>query len=81
MSVAPEGGRNRIMIYGPKPDGTYVVEFQTVEGAGDQCASQRDARAQAFPGSHALWAIRAGRSNMTGPQNSRDLRVSWSSFI
>src|SRR5215469_17920964 len=32
MSVAPEGGRNRIMIYGPKPDGTYVVEFQTVEG-------------------------------------------------
>ena len=32
MSVAPESGRNRIMIYGPKPDGTYVVEFQTVEG-------------------------------------------------
>ena len=32
MSVAPESGRNRIMIYGPKPDGTYVVEFQTAEG-------------------------------------------------
>ena len=23
------GGRNRIMIYGPKSDGTYVVEFKT----------------------------------------------------
>jgi len=32
MSVAPEGGRNRITIYGPKPDGTHVVEFQTVDG-------------------------------------------------
>jgi hypothetical protein len=21
------GGKNRIMIYGPKDDGTYVVEF------------------------------------------------------
>jgi hypothetical protein len=27
MSVSPESGRNRIMIYGPKNDGTYVVEF------------------------------------------------------
>ena len=33
MSVAPpEGGRNRIMIYGPKPDGTYIVEFKTADG-------------------------------------------------
>ena len=28
MSVAPESGRNRIMIYGPKADGTYELEFQ-----------------------------------------------------
>ena len=30
-------GKNRIMIYGPKDDGTYVVEFRTREGgrAGD----------------------------------------------
>jgi hypothetical protein len=28
MSVAPSSGHNRIMIYGPKPDGTYVVEFK-----------------------------------------------------
>jgi hypothetical protein len=32
MSVAPENGRNRIMIYGPKNDGTYVVEFKTAAG-------------------------------------------------
>jgi hypothetical protein len=25
-------GRNRIMIYGPKDDGTYVVEFMTADG-------------------------------------------------
>jgi len=25
-------GKNRIMIYGPKSDGTYVVEFQTADG-------------------------------------------------
>jgi hypothetical protein len=24
-------GKNRIMIYGPKTDGTYVVEFRTAE--------------------------------------------------
>jgi hypothetical protein len=33
MSVAPpEGGRNRIMIYGPKRDGSYIVEFKTADG-------------------------------------------------
>jgi hypothetical protein len=25
-------GKNRIMIYGPKDDGTYVVEFKTSGG-------------------------------------------------
>ena len=25
-------GENRIMIYGPKDDGTYVVEFRTAAG-------------------------------------------------
>jgi hypothetical protein len=32
MSVAPPGGQDRIMIYGPKSDGTYVVEFRTAAG-------------------------------------------------
>ena len=32
MSVGPESGRNRIMIYGPRNDGTYVVEFKTTDG-------------------------------------------------
>jgi hypothetical protein len=30
MSVAPETDRNRIMIYGPKNDGTYVIEFEAL---------------------------------------------------
>jgi hypothetical protein len=25
-------GKNRIMIYGPKPDGTYIIEFKTAAG-------------------------------------------------
>ena len=32
MSVAPSSGHNRIMIYGPKPDGTYVIEFKIADG-------------------------------------------------
>ena len=32
MSVAPPGGQDRIMIYGPKNDGTYIVEFRTADG-------------------------------------------------
>ena len=32
MSVAPENGRNRIMIYGPKSDGTYIIEFRMADG-------------------------------------------------
>jgi hypothetical protein len=58
MSVALESGRNRIMIYGPKNDGTYVVEFMTAEAIGDQRAGWRDPRAQALPGANALWAVR-----------------------
>jgi hypothetical protein len=27
-----DGGKNRIMIFGPKHDGTYVVEFRTADG-------------------------------------------------
>jgi hypothetical protein len=25
-------GKNRIMIFGPKSDGTYIVEFRTAKG-------------------------------------------------
>jgi hypothetical protein len=30
--VREVSGRNRIMIFGQKEDGTYVVEFRTAEG-------------------------------------------------
>jgi hypothetical protein len=32
MSVALPGGQDRIMIYGPKTDGTYIVEFRMADG-------------------------------------------------
>jgi len=39
-------GNNRIMIFGPKSDGTYVVEFRTA--AGDTIASDSESRAKRF---------------------------------
>ena len=33
MSIAPPGGQDRIMIYGPKSDGTYIIEFCMADGA------------------------------------------------
>jgi hypothetical protein len=47
-------GKNRIMIYGPKADGTYVVEFRTAEG---------DVLAISIPRTeaHALRTVRSGR--------------------
>jgi hypothetical protein len=35
--------KNRIMIFGPKDDGTYVVEFRTAEGEA-LAISSREAR-------------------------------------
>src|SRR5262249_29683543 len=32
MSVAPPGGQDRIMIYGPNSDGTYIIEFRMADG-------------------------------------------------
>jgi hypothetical protein len=33
MAITPDR-KNRIMIFGPKNDGTYVVEFKTAAGEG-----------------------------------------------
>src|SRR5262249_6474778 len=33
MSVAPPGGQDRIMIYGPKSDGTYIIEFRMADAS------------------------------------------------
>jgi hypothetical protein len=52
------------MIYGPKADGTYIVEFRTA--AGEALAISiprtRDNGGPVLPGTHALWAVCAGRS-------------------
>jgi hypothetical protein len=52
MAITPDG-KNRIMIFGPETDGTYVVEFRTAEGK--RCRSQ-------YREAHAAWALRAGCS-------------------
>jgi hypothetical protein len=51
-------GKNRIMIYGPKDDGTYVVEFRTA--AGDALAGPIPRGRGGYPelsGAHALRAV------------------------
>jgi hypothetical protein len=59
-------GKNRIMIYGPKRDGTYVIESKTADG--DALAisvpAGGDPRAQTLPGANAVWTVRAGCSVM-----------------
>jgi hypothetical protein len=41
--AVPMMAKNRIMIFGPKDDGTYVVEFRTAEGEA-LAISSREAR-------------------------------------
>jgi len=65
MSVAPpEGGRNPIMIYGPKPDGTYIVEFKTTDGEALAISvpAGETSRAEIFPRANAVRSVRAGSS-------------------
>ena len=57
-------GKNRIMIYGPKNDGTYVIEFKTV--GGEALAISIDTSDPAFPGADAVWAVRAGCGGKIG---------------
>jgi hypothetical protein len=55
-------GKNRIMIFGPKTDGTYVVEFRTDarRDAGHIYPKNGGGRGPAFPGTNALRIVRAG---------------------
>jgi hypothetical protein len=48
--------KNRIMIYGPKEDGTYVVEFMTSDGdvLGYLDSKKRSACHSAFPRENAV---------------------------
>ncbi len=64
-----ETAKNRIMILGPKDDGTYVVEFRTAEGDALAISIPRNETAviQAFPGAHAV--LRAVRPEMSADSN------------
>jgi hypothetical protein len=59
-----EVGKNRIMIFGPKADGTYVIEFKTAAGEALAISipPSRGGGDPAFSGTYALWAVPAGRS-------------------
>jgi hypothetical protein len=46
-------GKNRITIFGPKDDGSYVVEFRTADGEVLSIST--------LPGVHAARSVRAGR--------------------
>jgi hypothetical protein len=68
-------GKNRIMIYEPKDDGTYIVEFRTAAGEALAISIPANASDSVFPRAYALWAIRAGRgSNMTHSGASKQPR-------
>ncbi len=52
---------NRIMIYGPKNDGTYIVEFKTADG---------EALAISVPrGSQGNFSLLGGRQRLTLPRD------------
>ena len=52
------------MIYGPKRDGTYIVEFKTADGEALAISvpAWRDSRAEIFPRANAVRSVRAGCS-------------------
>ena len=55
--------KNRVMIFGPKADGTYVLSSRRQRGRRcDLNPRNRGSGAQIFPGAYAVWAVRAGRS-------------------
>ena len=56
------GGQNHIMIYGPKSDGTYVVEFKTATGEALAMSVPRRETAvlKHFQERMSVWAMRAG---------------------
>ena len=53
-------GKNRIMIYGLKTDGTYVVEFKTAAGEALAISDPEDGDCcdPAFSGANAVWIVR-----------------------
>jgi hypothetical protein len=69
-------GKNRIMIYGPKDDGTYIVEFRTATGEALAISIPRTETAviRHFQERMPYGAFRARRSvrNLLLPQGSRE---------
>jgi hypothetical protein len=55
-------GKNRIMIFGPKTDGTYIIEFRTAAGEALAISIPRTETAvvRYFQERMPYWAVRAG---------------------
>jgi hypothetical protein len=49
-------GKNRIMIFGPKTDGTYVVEFRTAQGESLAISIPRTETAVIRPSVEGFWS-------------------------
>jgi hypothetical protein len=50
-------GKNRIMIYGPKTDGTYVIEFRTAAGTTLAISIPRTETAVIRPSIEGFWSL------------------------
>src|SRR5262249_8794567 len=62
------GGKNRIMIFGPKDDGTYVIEFRTTAGKALAISTENRNRGDpAFSRADAVWAVRARSAERISP--------------
>jgi hypothetical protein len=61
--MAPTG-KNRIMIFGPKDDGSYVVEFRTAAGEALAIPLRRGGGDQALPEAHAALLRPANATRM-----------------
>jgi hypothetical protein len=60
-------GKDRIMIFGPKDDGTYVVEFRTAQGEALAISIPRSETAviRQFQAKMAFWHLAS--AGTTGP--------------
>ena len=58
MSVAPPGGQDRIMMYGPKSDGTYIIEFRMADGEGPAQPPMLAVKQLGFPPSDMITKFR-----------------------
>ena len=63
--AAARTNKNRIMIYGPRSDGTYIVEFETADGEASRSAAGWRGPVEKAP-------LRAGLKVLEEPNQQRE---------